>query len=192
MNKHYIRVDLNNNIIQGFSDAFENPQEGDICINENGERHFELLGVINPSLITTDGVYFYQYIDGNVVYIVNPVLNIDKVKDNKILELNTACNQTILNGFQSNCTGENHSYKFDKEYQGNFALTIGAVSVSPEILNVPWPTLDSGIQVHTRSEFIQLYLDGKAFMEGNLYRYFSMKAQVENCINITEVEKFIW
>lgn len=35
-------------------------------------------------------------------------------------------------------------------------------------------------------------MDGKSFMDANIYRYFEMKAQVENCISIDEVEKFIW
>jgi len=64
--KHYIRLDSNNNIVYGFSDAFEQPQEGDICINENGGRHFELNGVINPSL-AIDGIYRFKYVDGEIV-----------------------------------------------------------------------------------------------------------------------------
>lgn len=42
MYKHYIRVDGNTNIIKAFSDAFEQPEEGDICITEDGDRHFNL------------------------------------------------------------------------------------------------------------------------------------------------------
>jgi len=193
LNKHYIRLDLNNNIIYGFSDAFEQPQEGDICINENGGRHFELLGNVNPSLITQDGFYFYQYVNDNVIHNANPVISIDKVKENKINELNFLCNQTILGGFSSNCLDNvEHRYKFDEEYQRNFGLAIGAISISPDIENIPWPTVDSGIQDHTKSQFIQLYLDGKAFMESNLYRYFGMKAQVLECTEISQIEAFVW
>lgn len=43
-NKHYIRTNSDNNITHGFSDAFEKPQDGDILINEQGGRHFELFG----------------------------------------------------------------------------------------------------------------------------------------------------
>ncbi len=66
-NKQYIRVDENKNITYGFSDAFEQPQENDICINEQAERHFELLGNTNPSLMNFEGVYLYKYENGNII-----------------------------------------------------------------------------------------------------------------------------
>lgn len=68
-NKHYIRLDTNNRIIKGFSDAFEQPEEQDICINQEGGRHFELLGQVNPLLTNMDGSHLYKYEDGNIVEI---------------------------------------------------------------------------------------------------------------------------
>jgi hypothetical protein len=65
-NKHYIRIDMENRVIKGFSDAFEQPTDGDICINEQGGRHFELNGVINPPLMEEHGVYLYKYADSTV------------------------------------------------------------------------------------------------------------------------------
>ena len=41
-NKHFIRIDERNRIIYGFSDVFEQPQDGDILHNEQGGRHFQL------------------------------------------------------------------------------------------------------------------------------------------------------
>lgn len=71
-NKHYIRIDNENNIVHGFSDAFEQPQEGDILINEQGGRQFEFyingniyLGA-NPSLRDFDGKFLYKW-DGKEV-----------------------------------------------------------------------------------------------------------------------------
>ncbi|BCK01707.1 hypothetical protein [Anaerocolumna chitinilytica] len=66
-NKHYIRLDTNNCIIKGFSDAFEQPEENDNCINQEGGRHFELLGQVNPSLISLSGVHLYKYSNGVIV-----------------------------------------------------------------------------------------------------------------------------
>lgn len=59
-NRHYIRV-LNGIITKGFSDAFEEPIETDICINENGGRHFEVDGVINPPLVNEEELHIYRY-----------------------------------------------------------------------------------------------------------------------------------
>jgi hypothetical protein len=64
--KHYIRVDASNRITSGFSDAFEQPEETDICINQEGGRHFELLGQINPPLVDMQGCHLYKY-EGGVV-----------------------------------------------------------------------------------------------------------------------------
>lgn len=60
-NKHYIRIDSHNNVIKVFSDAFEQPQPGDICIAEEAGRHFELFGQVNPPLMGMDGVHLYHY-----------------------------------------------------------------------------------------------------------------------------------
>ena len=66
-NKHYIRVDENNHVIKGFSDAFKSPEIDDICINQKGSRHFELLGVINPSLFDAAGCHLFKYINGVIM-----------------------------------------------------------------------------------------------------------------------------
>lgn len=59
-NKHYIRVE-NEKVIKGFSDAFENPLETDVCIREKGGRHFEIDGVINPPLYDENMCHIYRY-----------------------------------------------------------------------------------------------------------------------------------
>lgn len=70
-NKHYIRL-YGTTIIKGFSDSFESPLETDICINNKGDRHFELFGKLNPQLQDETG-YFYKYIDGKVVQEITPI-----------------------------------------------------------------------------------------------------------------------
>ena len=67
-NKHYVRIDENGNIIKGFSDAFEKPQEGDIVITEQAGRHFRLPfhNQVNPPLQTNEGIPLYKYEDGEV------------------------------------------------------------------------------------------------------------------------------
>jgi len=70
-NKHFIRVDASKNIIHGFSDAFENPIETDILINDNGGIHFQLIvdgepTQENPPLHDEYGTPLYNW-DGNQV-----------------------------------------------------------------------------------------------------------------------------
>ena len=59
-NKHYIRV-VDGIVTKGFSDAFEEPTDTDICINERGGRHFELNGEINPPLFDERMCHIYRY-----------------------------------------------------------------------------------------------------------------------------------
>ena len=69
-NKHYVTVDAENRITNGFSDAFRQPTEADICINEEGGYQFRLFpgGEENPSLFDWDGMIpLYKYENGEVI-----------------------------------------------------------------------------------------------------------------------------
>lgn len=63
-NKHYIRV-VDGIVTKGFSDAFEEPTDTDVCIDEKGGRHFEIDGEINPSLFDDNFCHLYRY-DGEL------------------------------------------------------------------------------------------------------------------------------
>ncbi len=67
INKHYIKLNEKSHIIKGFSTIFEQPLNDDICINEDGGRHFEMLGIINPPLLREDGLPKYKYINGEIL-----------------------------------------------------------------------------------------------------------------------------
>lgn len=63
--KHYILLDGENRIIDGWSDGLfpDKPTEGAICINEQGGYQFRLFpdGEENPALIDSDGVHLWKY-----------------------------------------------------------------------------------------------------------------------------------
>ena len=61
-NKHYIRVDDDGRIIHGFSDAFEQPHDGDVCINEQGGYQFRLI-VVSDKLKETDEIFNHAALD---------------------------------------------------------------------------------------------------------------------------------
>lgn len=72
MYKHYIRLNNDNYIIDGYSTAFRDYVEGDICIYEGDKyRHFFLIdNIVNPNLYEGElqnPIWKYKYIDGNVV-----------------------------------------------------------------------------------------------------------------------------
>ena len=68
-NKHYIRIREDGCIVDGFSDAFRQPDDMDICINEKGGYQFRLFpdGEENPCLLDwPDRIPLYHW-DGEVL-----------------------------------------------------------------------------------------------------------------------------
>ena len=65
-NKHYITVDEQGRITGGFSDAFRQPSDTDICINDLGGYQFRLFrgGEENPPLFEEHGIPLYRYKGG--------------------------------------------------------------------------------------------------------------------------------
>ena len=70
-NKHYITVDDQNRITDGWSDGAhpEKDTEGATCINDNGGYQFRLFpeGEENPDLWDMDGIPLYKYEGGQVL-----------------------------------------------------------------------------------------------------------------------------
>ena len=78
MAKHYIITDEAGRILRGFSDDFEQPDARAIYINEDGGRHFELNGVVNPPMTDHNGVLLYKFDGGKVVARTQEELDADK------------------------------------------------------------------------------------------------------------------
>lgn len=55
MANHYIRTNEAGIIVHGFSDSFESPVEGDICITTDGGRHY------NPVIRNDRGQFIYMW-----------------------------------------------------------------------------------------------------------------------------------
>lgn len=68
-NRHYITVDERGRITDGFSDAFRQPAENDICINRLGGYQFRLsrAGEENPALLNDRGIPLYRYENGEII-----------------------------------------------------------------------------------------------------------------------------
>ena len=78
MAKHYIITDESGRILRGFSDDFEQPDASAICIIDDGGRHFELNGVVNPPMTDYNGVPLYKFDDDEVVERTQEELDADK------------------------------------------------------------------------------------------------------------------
>ena len=64
MAKHYIRLD-GQFLIKTFTTDFEQPIDGDICVNEDGDRHFNL------NLYTIDGFPALKWLNSEIIPTTN-------------------------------------------------------------------------------------------------------------------------
>lgn len=65
-NKHYIKIALNKDVIDWFSDAYRQPDNDCICVCECGERLFQIDGVDNPPMdinVKDSTIYLYRWYD---------------------------------------------------------------------------------------------------------------------------------
>ena len=198
MSKHYIRLDSNNNITHGFSTDFEQPIETDICINEDGERQFELNGKINPSLNNIQGRYNYKFIDNKVIEKTEEEkVNIDDLKQEKINELSQKCNETIINGFYSDADGTKKLYDFELENQVNlstkaYQIQIAKLAGQP-IVTVSYYAKSETCHDYTSDQFLKLAQDGEAWKTSNIVKYKDkLKPMVEACATVEAVNAITW
>ena len=98
MAKHFIIADEFGRVLRGFSDDFEQPDANAICINEDGGRHFELNGVINPPMTDYNGVPLYKFDDKQMVARTQEEIDADVVQTPAppTLEERTAALETAL------------------------------------------------------------------------------------------------
>ncbi len=78
--KHYITVDERGRITNGFSDAFYQPSDTDICINDKGGYLFRLFpsGEMNPPLYDWKHMIpLYKYENGEVIKRTQEEFNAD-------------------------------------------------------------------------------------------------------------------
>ena len=78
MAKHYVISNDAGHILRGFSDDFEQPDAKAICINEDGGRHFELNGAVNPPMTDYNGTPLYSFDGEKVVARTKLQLEADK------------------------------------------------------------------------------------------------------------------
>jgi len=92
MTKHYIRINENGDVIHGFSDKFEKPIQGDLCINENASRHFPMQELFPKGINTDEGYPQYKWDDKKMSPIEKKIVDVytlDVKKNEKKLKIAT-------------------------------------------------------------------------------------------------------
>lgn len=94
MARHFIITDELGRVLRGFSDDFEQPDASAICINEDGGRHFELNGAVNPPMTDYSGVPLYKLDGVKVVARSQEELDADKPAETPVITAPTIEDRT--------------------------------------------------------------------------------------------------
>lgn len=199
-NKHYIKLDANNCIIKGFSDAFEQPEETDICINQEGGRHFELLGQVNPSLLDDYGCPEYKFNkDTQTILETSNVekqkgllarKTLDQVKDGKITEFSFICNKTIEDGFDITVSKGLQHYAL-KDFDQIEILTLTS-DIQAGATEVPYHADGEGYRKYPVDEFMLISNEARRFITYNRTYFNQTKKWIEALTTKEEVNNISW
>jgi hypothetical protein len=170
--------------LNGWSSSRSTDSEIEIQINED----HEILGLrSNPRM--------FHYSDG--VLTKDASMQLEKVKRLKDVELNQACNSSILGGFIYNVNGIDYKFSFDTEAQLNFQ---GAERLfgNGMIQEVPWTVTNVATGLKERvminkdmmNQISLLILQHKT---GNIAKYRDvLSVQLKNATTIEEINSISW
>lgn len=126
------------------------------------------------------------YLDVSVEY------TLKDIQEEKINAMNDICNNTILAGFKSWCTGKEYTYDFDYEAQINLAGMFQSISSGMVSGSIMWKTKEKGPVPHTHEQFKTLFMDGITFKQQIIAKYWHLKQTILNCKTKEEVDLIRW
>lgn len=184
---HYIRIDSNNIVIYGFSDAFEQPITGDIPLSGDNGRHFQI------QLMTDTGQYKYKLVNGQMVDRTQDADYLLTVAKQSKLDYLRATEASNLQTFQSTALGTPHTYLAGITdmvlLSAEYAYLKGGDYKGETIL---WYTVEAGNLVHTQAQMIQVYLDGRTAVANTKYHRATLEAQVGSATTASQVDAIVW
>ena len=127
--------------------------------------------------------------------ILPPVTNPTTLQDyqqNKIYQLKTECNQTIIDGFYSDCRGVTELYSCSQLDQDNIRGYIAMLGVNPNI-NIMWKSANENICTpFTSEQIIELGGDMINHIQEYIYQFELLRNKVLECGDIGSVGEIKW
>jgi hypothetical protein len=118
-----------------------------------------------------------------------PVGIFEERKKDKIQEMSSVCEQKIIEGFLAS---NGHHYRTNRDDQLNMLGKKIDIQDNVNILTVYWKTEDVGYVTHTREEWLQMFKEACHHKELNLFKYNTLKMQVENATTDAEILAVNW
>ena len=141
---------------------------------------FELGDEITPEMTTV------QYTDEELLALA---------KDNKITEIDNACQSAIISGFISNALGSDHFYYSTLEEQANLTslIALGVTNdFKAQIVNADGTLGERVKHSHTLSELVQVLVHGSTHINDTIDKKDNLKTQINNAQSVTELEAIKW
>ncbi|PUA40763.1 hypothetical protein C8Z91_02740 [Paenibacillus elgii] len=113
-------------------------------------------------------------------------------KASKLAELKRLCTEAIEGTFTSSALGEEHVYSFDTEAQLNFQSTKELMNMHPNFTQTLWKTRDAGVLMHTKEQFIRLWLDGQMHKTNLIEKFRRLEKELEHATSVDAVNSIRW
>ncbi len=142
-NCHYVTVDEQNRITDGWSDGPhpERDTAGAICISDQGDYQFRLVpgGEENPPICTMDGIPLYKWDGEQVIQRTEEEIEQDKLPSHILSKTNLirqTCRNKILEGFDLTLSkGKEH---FSLEETDQINLTTATAAIQEGAISFPY------------------------------------------------------
>lgn len=112
-----------------------------------------------------------------------------EAKQNKLNEINTACEESIVSGFTSSTLGSTHTYQSDRDDQSNL---LGLNLANKDTLLKCNDGNTWGYKPHTASQIKDVFDAGVTHKETNLLKAHQLKLQVQSATTVEEIEGINW
>jgi hypothetical protein len=149
---------------------------------ESGYDSFSLAdkNLLISTLANREGVTYSAITDSYIL---------DHHKNLKTDILSDECEELIVNGFTAT---NGHKYRTNRDDQMNMIGKRIQLMLKPEIIEVNWKTEDVGYLKLTRDEWIRMYDEAFAHKEATLFKYNTLKMQVQEATTDAEVLAVKW
>lgn len=165
-------------------------------LSEGKITYDEYVGVIGyeiKTITTTDD-------DGNEVTTteqVPPTVDLDILKNNRLLRLKIECANAIYRGFSSQVTGETLFYGFDEKDQSNYNQQATMYILNPDLNEIKWNTKTCGeyigkVVTLTKEQFMQLISESANHKQSNFQKYWAKVEQINTATTPEEISAIVW
>lgn len=141
-------------------------------------------------------IYTHEFIikNGQIVFGAEKKPPLEDIKQQKLIELDRQCNETILGRFKSTIGGVEYEFSYDMEAQSRFN-GVAVLFLAGKITEMEWTAYVNGERTRiilTQPEFDIVSLAAMNHQATNIAKFNQLLKQVESATTIAEVEAVVW